>query len=365
MTGFDIYSALGNVGEDMLEESETSVRRLGTGAASMLAAAACIAVFAVGIRFTLQNDGIEQPAPNSGISVITTDSETRFSDFTSAGTSEYAAAQTSQTLPTETSTIVESGTRPASEEISDMTDTEMTSNTVSDEGVDLQEIAVVPGWEDLSELERYIYLQYNGTEYSITMEHFDEDELSFLLNGEIYGIDENDKRFGKPCGIYKIKNVSDNYMLAVPTADGNYTGFINWSYKAASLEEYLKDIDFWNRYPLAKLTSGEKFSAREHIDYTLPDLRQVLEKLFLSNRSAAAEINPPTDSGLSVYIIGEMNDKASVYVYEHGYIRILNKFFYVGEEYTEEFSEYVEKNADKSEPAAYTTVPLTTDYIQE
>lgn len=61
MTAFDIYSAVGGVSEDILEESEIMPKKKITEIIPLITAAACFAVFAVGIFHTLVNDGIEKP----------------------------------------------------------------------------------------------------------------------------------------------------------------------------------------------------------------------------------------------------------------------------------------------------------------
>lgn len=65
MTAFDIYSAVGGVGEDILEESEIMPKKKITKIIPLMTAAACFAVFAVGISHALRSDNIEQPVTES------------------------------------------------------------------------------------------------------------------------------------------------------------------------------------------------------------------------------------------------------------------------------------------------------------
>lgn len=67
MTAFDIYSAIGGVSEDILEESEIIPRRKVTKIIPLMAAAACFAVVAVGLSHTLRSDDIEQPVTDMTI----------------------------------------------------------------------------------------------------------------------------------------------------------------------------------------------------------------------------------------------------------------------------------------------------------
>lgn len=77
MTAFDIYSAIGGVSEDILEESEIIPRRKVTKIIPLMAAAACFAVVAVGLSHTLRSDDIEQPVTDMTIgSTIETNIQT-------------------------------------------------------------------------------------------------------------------------------------------------------------------------------------------------------------------------------------------------------------------------------------------------
>lgn len=61
MNAFDIFSAVGGVGEDILEESEIMSNKKITKIIPIMAAAACFAVFAAGLSHALRIGGIEQP----------------------------------------------------------------------------------------------------------------------------------------------------------------------------------------------------------------------------------------------------------------------------------------------------------------
>lgn len=70
MTAFDIYSAVGGAGEDILEESEIMPKKKITKIIPLMTAAACFAVVAVGLSHALRSGDIEQPVPD--VSSITT-----------------------------------------------------------------------------------------------------------------------------------------------------------------------------------------------------------------------------------------------------------------------------------------------------
>ncbi|MCM1329418.1 MAG: hypothetical protein NC253_08265 [Ruminococcus sp.] len=102
MTAFEIYSAVGGVGEDILEESEIMPRKKFTKIIPIAAAAACFAVLAVGISHTLRNDSIEQPAETT-VSVTAETGVSENKPVTEVTESTYFTEQTS-TETTETHT---------------------------------------------------------------------------------------------------------------------------------------------------------------------------------------------------------------------------------------------------------------------
>lgn len=386
MTAFDIYSAVGNVGEDILEESETAPKKNIIKIMPVLAAAACFAVLAVGLNRTLRDGGIEEYAsetyPAAGSDETASEPETDVIVTESGDVIYYTSVQTAPVSPGETTTYYVPG--QTSPEYTDGTETaEMftepypyndstakapaetepfdpsTTVAASDaESADEEETAIVPRWEDMSDLERYIYLQYNGNEYSIATDKFDESELTFLQNGELYGFDEMygyydeeeyaAKRYSVPCAFYKIKNVNENYMIAVRTADGRYTAFMNHSYRPDTLGSYLEDIDFSNRCKLTTIRSETYTTINnelqtQYFEYHLPGLQQAVEKLLAENSDTVPEINPPPVIDRYLIICG--NDTfPTVRISDGGYVGVLGKYFKIGEDKTESFMDYIEEN---------------------
>ncbi|MBD5139101.1 MAG: hypothetical protein HDT24_07320 [Ruminococcus sp.] len=377
MTAFDIYSALGNVSEELLEESELPAPKIiPKGILYMTAAAACFAVLAVGLRFAFNDSGIA--APEQGeletigeIYPITAD----VTQYTSPQTTETTRSVTSNGLLT--AVITDSGTDgEANADFTSKSEFEettvgptnttvsmtITATMTTEQIQDAEETAIVPKWEDMSDLERYSYLDYNGATYSMTVKTFDESELTFLQNGEIYGFfddywdddeERDSKRISVPCAFYKIKNVNENYMIAALTADGNYTAFQNFRYRTDSLGDYLEDIDFSNRYKLTTIHSEKPALIDDPFygflfKYDLPDLQQAVEKLLAENSEALPEINPPPVMDRYLIICG--NDTfPTVRISDGGYICVLGKYFWIGEDQTESFMKYIEENAVKTE----------------
>lgn len=354
MTAFEIYSAIGGVNEDILEESETMPKKKITKIIPLMTAAACFAVFAVGISHALRNDGIEKPvtemtSPASG-NVVTENSlpETGI-DENETGT--YAVTEpaddeteTEPNAPTETAEM-STETSPVVTEETTVGPTETTVNFTTT-AIDEEEIVLIPKWEDLSDLDRYVYLEYAGNEYGITMEKFDKSELTFLRNSEIYGIDEyTDKKYSMECAVYKIDNIDAQYMVAVPTADGLYTGFKQNSFRYDTLGEAVDGTGILKRNIIGDTVSISDDSARHTTIYTVPNLQQAAEKLLNSAPNTDVHVNPPNDRGLVSYSIYGKDGKTVLQVYATGYVYFGVSYFSLGEEYAAEFIDYVMQNA--------------------
>lgn len=373
MTAFDIYYALGNVSEDILEESETVPKKKTTKIIPLMAAAACFAVFAFGISHALRNDGIEQPVTETAFP----ESESLVTGIVWSDTITYDVTESEKivtgieilyTAPNVTTYIDPNVTTETAEKVTepypDVTEgttvgpTTITATMTTEPIQDEEETAIVPKWENMSDLERYSYLDYNGATYSITVEIFNKSELTFLQNGEIYGFfddywddaeERDSKRVSVPCAFYKIKNVNENYKIVVFTADGNYTAFRNFNYRPDTLGSYLEDIDFSNRYKLTTIHSENPDSIDDPFyKYDLPDLQQAVEKLLEENSDAVPEINPPPVMDRYLIICG--NDTfPTVRICDGGYIGVLGKYFKIGEDKTESFMAYIEENSVKTE----------------
>lgn len=383
MTAFDIYSALGNVSEELLEESEFPAHKIiPKGILYMTAAAACFAVLAVGLHSAFNDSGIA--APEQGELVTVGESRAAADDVT-----QYTSPQTTETTRSVTghevllTAVIDSETD--GETNADFTskyeceettvgtaDTTanltITATMITEPIQDGAETAIVPKWEDMSDFDRYTLLQYNGNEYSITMNKFDKSELTFLQNGVLYGFaeanyygadewygdaEEGMKRYSAPCAFYKIKNINENYMIAAPTADGNYTAFINFQYRPESLGGYIKDIDFSNRYKLTTIYSQTHDLVDGEVDshyfkYDLPDLQQAVEKLFAENSEAVPEHGGPPYLIRYSIICGE-ETFPTVRIYDGGYVEVYGRYFKIGEDKTESFMKYIEENSVKTE----------------
>lgn len=378
MTAFDIYSAIGDVSEDILEESETAPKRNIIKIMPVLAAAACFAVLAVGLNRTLRNDGIEEYAPETYSAVVSDEAaaelETGVIATESGDVVYYTSAEplltapvspgeiTTYYVPEQTSSeytggaeTVEMFTEPYPYD--DSTPQTAAETEPFDPGTT---VAASDAEETVSE--RYSHLDYNGAVYSMISVKFDKSELTFLQDGELYdfgddvceGEDSGNSswymRRSIPGKLYKIKNVNENYMIAALNADGNYTAFKNFGYRPDTLGGYLEDMDFSNRIKLMTTISSYTLEANgmsTFSEYELPDIQQYTEKFLAENADAVPETNTPPVLGryLMNYKRGYGGIYTAVMICDGGYVDVDGVFFYIGEDKTESFMAYIEENS--------------------
>lgn len=385
MTAFDIYSALGNVSEELLEESELPVTKAKPkGVLYMAAAAACFAVLAVGLNHTLRNEGIEEHASetypvDAERNETVSDGETGVLVTESGDVIYYTSVQTASVSSGETTTYYVP--EQTSSEYTGVTETaemftepypyddRISKTTAETEPVDPSTTvaasdaeSAVDEEDDVSDTERYSYLDYNGAVYGMISINFDESELTFLQDGELYdygyddaceGVDSGNgwehMRRSIPAKLYKIKNVNENYMVAALNADGNYTAFENHSYIPDSLGGYLEDMDFSNRIKLMTTISSytwDKNGTSTFSEYKLPDVQQYTENFLAENADAVPETDiPPVLGRYSMdYKRGYGGIYTAVMICDGGYVAVDGVFFYIGEDKTESFMAYIEEN---------------------
>ncbi len=357
MTAFDIYSAVGSVGEDILEESETVPKKKITKIIPLMAAAACFAVFAFGISHALRNDNIEQPVTDiSNMTTEVTAADTYPAETDLDGTADVGGDVTLNALTSldpqitgdgiviydpkaqttsvslfnaETVQIQTDGqTQTAYTAVTEETTLNFTTSDIP-EDVEEEEVECVgvPKWEDLSDLEKYVYLEYNGNEYNLTLKHFNGNELTFLQNGRLYGLVGSEKRYSDPCVFYKINNISPDYMIAVLTADGKYRGFENTSYCAETLADHLAETDFLKYVDEGKVVAISDDTDRKITNYTLDDLPAAVRKLMSAAPDAYPLYGMPYDPSdvPKCYSLRRSNGITFMHVYDDGSIYIYDR----------------------------------------
>ena len=225
---------------------------------------------------------------------------------------------------------------------------------------DSSELHALPHWEDLEIYSQYPQIIVNGLEYQAAWGEVSPSQLGGKFgNITAYGWDEYANTAGEDAArhcsaaIYEIQNISTQWAVAVQyEGTGTYYAAINNSYRPDTLGEFIEDTDLkntltvsWASYKYHKPVSGDTEVRFENID-----VHKVFD-LLLSNTEAVNEYSDLDneqpekllDICVSVPLLGYEN--ISLSVREDGYIitNILStgKKFFVGEENTQAFVDYV------------------------
>ncbi|MBE6948605.1 MAG: hypothetical protein E7456_02040 [Ruminococcaceae bacterium] len=227
-----------------------------------------------------------------------------------------------------------------------------------------EEIAVIPRWEDMTIYEQYTEIELDGKSYTAGKGKVPETRIGELLGRiEARGWDEyvsiageNPERYIN-ADVYAITDISEECAVAVQY-EGTDTRYVclNSYYRPETLGQFIEDTNLdeevqfgyvWYDY---RTPSGNCVNIRfENLDST-----KVWE-LLLSAEEAVNEydefkMEPDRILGISVDIPLLGYENISLSVREDGYIvtNILNtgKMFYVGEENTQTFVDYVLTECD-------------------
>ena len=142
-------------------------------------------------------------------------------------------------------------------------------------------------------------------------------------------------------------------MVAVPTADGLYTGFKRNSFWYDTLGEAVEGTGILKRNIIGDTVSISDDNARQTTVYTVPNLQQAAEKLLNSAPNTDVHVNPPNDRGLVSYSIYGKNGKTVLTVYATGYVYFGVSYFNLGADRAAEFIDYVNQNATNIEIIPY------------
>ncbi len=240
---------------------------------------------------------------------------------------------------------------------------------------DSAEIYTLPHWEDMEIYNQYPQIIINELEYQANWGEVSASQLGVEL-GKItaYGWDEYANIAGEDAirycnaAIYEIQNISAQCAVAVQyEGTSAYYAAVNNFYHPDTLGEFIEDINLkdtlivnWASYEYHKPISKDTEVRFENVD-----ISKVFD-LLLSNGEAVNEYSDfdneqpeeLLDICVSVPILGYEN--ISLSVREEGYIitNILStgKKFFVGEENTQAFVDYVLKECSGYE-VVYTLDP--------
>lgn len=218
----------------------------------------------------------------------------------------------------------------------------------------------MPIWDDLSYPEKFSELTYKNVNFITTKAKIDKSEIKdFISKTSLNGTDTNTKKVYKiSAEIYSVKSIESKFLIAVKYEGQNdFYSFIDDSYVPATLGDLIDDLDLHNNLILNNkiyysywkdgiMTNNNYIQ----MEYSLPNASVVWD-LLLSDRTATIKSSelystPEMDISIDVKIVGQSN--ISLAVTKDGYLQtnIFNtaKVFYIGQDKTKVFVDYVLKN---------------------
>lgn len=216
------------------------------------------------------------------------------------------------------------------------------------------EVAFVPHWEDEPIYRQYPDVTLDGTEYSVHGAVVPADRLGEVLGlvtAEGYDVyTDEEKLIGAT--VYAITGISTECAAAI-RYDGaeECCAMVNSSYRPATLGQFIDDLRLWEEIAFGTVYYSYQNAAGEHVSVQFEDVDSgKIWSLLLSATGAEnvhddLQATPERILGISVDLPLLCYENISLSVHEGGYIvtNILDtgKMFYVGEENTRAFVDYV------------------------
>lgn len=246
-------------------------------------------------------------------------------------------------------------------------------NVVEKDATAPGEIADLPHWEDMPIYQQYREITLNALTYItpggvIPADRLGEKIADTVAKGQDYYAQGDGEKYCD-AGVYEIQDISSQCAVAIQyEGDNTYYAAVNETYRPETLGQFIEDLDLqntltvnWAGYEYQK-PLGETASIR----FEGLDINRVWEML-LADTDAVNEYDdglgtevPEEILGLSVSLPLLGYENVSLSIREGGYIitNILatGKMFYIGEENTDAFVDYVLKECTGYE-IVYTTNP--------
>ena len=230
--------------------------------------------------------------------------------------------------------------------------------------------ARIPRWDEMKINEQYSELKFGGNTYSTCSKAFESDDgfpdtseklgKATLCGYDIY----EDKSYEINAEVYKIKNLSDSFAVAVKfEGENGYYGYQRFDYTPKTLGEFISDANLRENLSFNYISYEDytDFWGQKHtVRFSAPDSEKVWE-LLLSDESAPALLdyreNPEADNfndkdimTISIDVKMPQYNNIALTITEQGYLRtnILSngKAFYIGKDKTQAFVKYVTDNLE-------------------
>lgn len=215
------------------------------------------------------------------------------------------------------------------------------------------EVYILPHWDEMTVSMQYFEFSWNGGKYSSRVIEIPSSDIEKPLEQTLTltGTDEYaNKQYQIQASLHKIKGISSNCAVAVKfEGDEAYYPYINYTYHPETLGQFIEDLSLKDTLYFNNLTCEITYAENITVEPNDADRLEVWEMLFSDLTAKSAEnfdsMNFREVANISVDISRLSYSNISVAVTEDGYIttNILDtgKAFYVGEEVTSRFIDYI------------------------
>lgn len=321
MTGKDILTAFGGIDESLIEDGEKRKNTKKAVIIKFCAAAACLAVTAVGVFAALKG--------NAGVFGRNTETEN------TAGTDDV---------------------KESASNADDGTYAEMIGGDYYAENSEDYTTAM-PSWEERSIASKFSEIKLGSCEYSVWNKKADNDDIgSFIEKTVITGRDYlTEKEYTQNAELYELRGIAREAAIAVKyDGDGDFYICRSHNYRPATLGLFInalgleKNLEF--KEVCADIRKCDKVTKR--IEYTGWNAKKITELLLECKAARAADEEEVPWFSADIEIDASLNAVGQTGVYiaisRDGYLEtnILDtaKLFFIGKSAAERIIGYFEKN---------------------
>ena len=233
------------------------------------------------------------------------------------------------------------------------------------------EIAIIPHWEDLTISQQYSSMQWNGMSYTSRSAEIPAERIGELL-GETWAVGydhyaDTERKIGAK--VYSVTKLAQECVLAVQyEGTDTWYGFSCHYYRPETLGQFIADMNMYEDVMFDTVHYSYRNAFGQYVSVQFDDLDDAkVHQWLLSNLSAVNSydeqklfMEPDRILGISVDIPILGIENISLQVCEEGYIKTnilaTGKLFYIGEENTQAFVDYVLNECD-----GYETITIYED----
>ena len=211
-------------------------------------------------------------------------------------------------------------------------------------------------WGQLGISEQYPQVLVGGVPYTSRAHKISIEQIgTHLYDVEMTQTDENEKLHTINAEIYEIKSISTNCAVAIhyEDYDGFYV-FVNPVYQPGTLGDLIESLNLKETMTIGNVYySGYRNGEYVQVEYSLDNISEIVWELLLSDPTVpSTQEREYGEEWLAVSIsLSDFGyENIALSITRDGYLQTnvleTGKIFYIGEEKTKAFAEYIYRNAD-------------------